>query len=272
MATKHSTRYMQEFDPTPLLKAIMVLYKTPQAQLTTHERTTIQARLVWKLHHCAFKCAPECRFKSNPPTPPLLLKSSISLVFDKSNVERLQSLHLPPSPRVSPTGQLEVDCQLVCRTIDNHLLPLLLHTSTHKHVNKSTNTHTHRLDSPTKLTGMKCSTADLSPCSVSVCARMPAWALLHQNTLNRARITDASVQQVCKALRQVWLRNTAVTAKVSAPWNSWCVEMFWVTSHGGRTGWHNAQRTTAPFLLAGINQCLVSQLSNGFPTSHDCLF
>lgn len=42
MATKHSTRYSQVFNPTPLLKAIVVLSKTPQAQLTTHERTTIQ--------------------------------------------------------------------------------------------------------------------------------------------------------------------------------------------------------------------------------------
>lgn len=131
------------------------------------------------------------------------------------------------------------------------------------------------LTSLTKVTG----TAILSCRAVSlfcVCVHMPALVLLHQNTLNRARITDASVQQVCKPLRQVCLHNTAVTAKLSTHRNSWCVEMFWVTSMGGGgegwKGWHNAQRTTAPFLLTGINQCLVSQHSNRFPPSYDCLF
>lgn len=81
--------------------------------------------------------------KATPHASAIVQTLNFGCFRQKSNVERLQSLHLPPSPRVSPTGQLEVDCQLICRTIDNHLLPLLLHTSAHKHVNKSTNTHTH---------------------------------------------------------------------------------------------------------------------------------
>lgn len=111
--------------------------------------------------------------KATPHASAIVQTLNFGCFRQKSNVERLQSLHLPPSPRVSPTGQLEVDCQLICRTIDNHLLPLLLHTSAHKHVNKSTNTHTRTaFDSPTKLTGMKCSAADLSPCFVSVCVHI----------------------------------------------------------------------------------------------------
>lgn len=90
------------------------------------------------------------------PTPLLSLESSILLVFDKSNVEQVQSSHLPLSPRVSPTGRLEGDCQLICRTTHNHLQPLLLHTSTHEQVN---NTHTH---SQSDVGWMNCSAADLS--------------------------------------------------------------------------------------------------------------
>lgn len=79
---------------------------------------------------------------------------------------------------------------------------------------------------------------------VCVCVCVPAWVLLHRHTLNRARITDASVQQVCKALHQVRFHNTAVTAKtVSALELMMCRD---VLGHipGGERGREGEERMT----------------------------
>ncbi len=143
----------------------------------TCERTTIQASLVWKQHHYAFKCGAEWLFTSNPHASAVVQNLNFACFWQKQHgaaTKLLNRSHLPLSPRMSPTGQLEVDCQLICRTIDNHLLPLLLHTYMNAHVNKHTYTHTYMhtylsphspcLTSLTKMTG----TAMLSRGAVSV--------------------------------------------------------------------------------------------------------
>lgn len=63
------------------------------------------------------KAAPRLCYRSTP---------QFYLFLDKKLHEgtngTLERLHLPLGPRVSPTGQLELNWQLIGRTMDNHLV------------------------------------------------------------------------------------------------------------------------------------------------------
>lgn len=94
-------------------------------------------------------------------------------------------------------------------------------------------------------------------CVLLVGVYVQASVLLHQNTLNRARITDASVQQVCKSSPPGVAPQTLLSLQ-----------------NCQRPGKDDImhRRLLHLLILAGINRCLASQHSNSFPPFYDCLF
>lgn len=200
----------QKFNTTPPLKPS---WYCPRFHMlnSTCERTQYSS-LVWKQHHCMFKCS-EWLFTSNPHTSVIVQNLNFSCFWQMqcaAATELVKRLHLPLSPRVSPTGQVGIDWQRIYRTIASHLLPFAP-IQTHTHARTSTHSHSHRdtLTSTDTLTdihtyidfspllsvfrsfpaslhlpkwqGRQCSAAELSLCSVSVCAhaRICAFASKH---------------------------------------------------------------------------------------------
>lgn len=78
--------------------------------------------------NCIIMCSNVLQGDNSKAAPRLCYRSTpqFYLFLDKKLHEgtngTLERLHLPLGPRVSPTGQLELNWQLIGRTMDNHLV------------------------------------------------------------------------------------------------------------------------------------------------------